>query len=45
MSNHDPLLSLLRVVLAVEVVLLAAQAVLQLLRLYRPGVALLKALL
>jgi hypothetical protein len=44
MSNHDPMGSLLRVVLTAEVVLLAAQAVLQLTRLYWPAVALVKAL-
>jgi hypothetical protein len=44
MSNHDPMGSLLRVVPTAEVVLPAAQAVLQLIRLYRPAVALVKAL-
>jgi hypothetical protein len=45
MSNHDPVGFVLRVVLAVEVVLMAAQAVLQLIRLYQPAVVLVQALL
>jgi hypothetical protein len=43
MSNHDPVGFVLRVVLAVEVVLMAAQAVL--IRLYQPAVVLVQALL
>jgi hypothetical protein len=37
MSNHDLVGVVLRVVLAVEVVLMATQAVLQLIRLYQPA--------
>jgi hypothetical protein len=45
MSNHDLVGFVLRVVLAIEVVLMATQAVLQLIRLYQPAVALVQALL